>query len=92
MLRITRKKNGEVVFRVSGQLNGENMAEVKALIAAETKASCIAFDLTDLTSVDAEATRFLEKCEADAIKLRDCSAYIRERIRRERLKKEFGNS
>jgi len=38
MLRITRKANGEVVFKVSGQLNAENVAEVRALIAAETKA------------------------------------------------------
>jgi anti-anti-sigma regulatory factor len=90
MLRITREKNGEVVFRVSGELNAENVGEIKALITAETEASCTVFDLTDLTSVDVEAVRFLERCEADAIKLRECSAYIRERIRRERLNREAG--
>jgi len=37
MLRITRKANGEVVFKVSGQLNAENVAEMQALIAAENK-------------------------------------------------------
>jgi hypothetical protein len=86
MLRITRKENGEVVFKVSGQLNAENVAEMKALIAAETKVSHIVFNLTDVTSVDAEAVKFLEKCEAGAIELRECGAYLRERIRRERLK------
>ena len=92
MLRITRKQNGEVVFKVSGQLNAKNVAEMKALIAAEAKMSRIVFDLKDLTSADAEAVKFLEKCEADAIELRECGAYLRERIRRERLEGEFGKS
>ena len=92
MLRITRKENGEVVFKVSGQLNAKNVGEMKALIAAEAKVSRIALDLKDLTSVDAEAVKFLEKCEADAVELKECSAYLRERIRRERLKGEFGKS
>ena len=29
MLRITRKANGEVVFKVSGQLNSQNVAEIE---------------------------------------------------------------
>ena len=29
MLRITRKVNGEVVFKVSGQLTAENLAEME---------------------------------------------------------------
>jgi anti-anti-sigma regulatory factor len=92
MLRITRKENGEVVFKVSGQLSAENVAEMKALISAEAKASPIVFNLKDLTSVDAEAVKFLEKCEADAIELKECGAYLRERIKRERLEREFGKS
>jgi anti-anti-sigma regulatory factor len=92
MLRITRKENGEVVFKVSGQLNAKNVAEMKALIAAEARVSRIVLDLKDLTSVDPEAVKFLEKCEADAIELRECGAYLRERIRRERLEGEFRKS
>jgi anti-anti-sigma regulatory factor len=92
MLRITRKENGEVVFKVSGQLSAENVAEMKALISAEAKASRIVFNLKDLTSVDAEALKFLEKCEADAIELKECGAYLRERIKRERLERELGKS
>lgn len=90
MLRITRKENGEVVFKVSGQLNAKNVVEMEALIAAETKVSRIVFDLKDLTSVDDEAVRFLEKYETDAIELKECGAYLRERIRRERLSREAG--
>jgi len=41
-------------------------------------------DLKDLTLVDREAVRFLERCETDSIKLKNCPAYIREWITRER--------
>ena len=92
MLRITRKANGEVVFKVSGQLNAENVAEMEALIAAERNGRRIVLDCTDLRSVDAEAVRSLEKWEADMIKLKNCGLYIREWIRRERLERKSGKS
>jgi anti-anti-sigma regulatory factor len=92
MLRITRNANGEVVFRVSGELTGENVAEMEALIAAEKKDRRIVLDCTDLRSVDGEAVKFLEKWEADAIKLKNCGLYIREWIRRERLERKSRKS
>jgi anti-anti-sigma regulatory factor len=92
MLRIERKANGQVVFRVSGQLNAENVAEMRAVIDAETKGSRIVLDCADLRSVDAEAVKFLESCEADSIKLKNCGLYIREWIRRERLERESDES
>jgi anti-anti-sigma regulatory factor len=92
MLRITRNANGEVVFRVSGQLTGENVAEMAALLAAEGKGRRIVLDCTDLRSVDSEAVKFLEKWEADSIKLKNCGLYIREWIRRERLERKSGTS
>jgi len=92
MLRITRKVNGEVVFKVSGQLTAENVAEMETLIAAETKGSLIVLDCTDLRSVDGEAVKFLEKWEADSIKLKNCGLYIREWIRRERLERKSGKT
>ncbi len=92
MLRITRKANGEVVFKVSGQLTAENVTEIETLFAAETKGRRIALDCTDLRSVDGEAVKFLEKWEADSIKLKNCGLYIREWIRRERLERKSGKS
>ena len=77
-----------VVFRVSGQLSGENVAEMGTLLAAETKGRRIVLDCTDLRSVDGEAVKFLERWEADSIKLKNCGLYIREWIRRERLERE----
>jgi anti-anti-sigma regulatory factor len=92
MLRITRKANGEVVFKVSGQLTAESVTEMEALIAAETKDRQIVLDCTDLRAVDGEAVKFLEKWEADSIKLKNCGLYIREWIRRERLERKSGKS
>jgi len=92
MLRITRNANGGVVFRISGQLTAENVTEMKALISAETKGRRIVLDCADLRSVDTEAVKFLEKWEADSIKLKNCGLYIRERIRRERLERKSGKS
>jgi anti-anti-sigma regulatory factor len=92
MLRITRKAKREVVFKVSGQLSAENITEMGALIAAETKGRRIVLDCTDLRSVDGEAVKFLEKWEADSIKLKNCGLYIREWIRRERRERKSGKS
>jgi anti-anti-sigma regulatory factor len=92
MLRITREANGEAVSKVSGQLTAENVAEIETLIAAETKGKRIVLDCTDLRSVDAEAVKFLEKWEADSIKLKNCGLYIREWIRRERQERKSSRS
>jgi anti-anti-sigma regulatory factor len=92
MLRITRKTNGQVLFKVSGQLTAENVSEMEALIAAEAKGKRIVLDCTDLRSVDGEAVKFLEKWEADSIQLKNCGLYIRERIRRERQERKSGES
>ena len=92
MLRVTREANGEVVFKISGQLYAENVAEIGTLIGAEKKGSRIVLDLTDLRSVDSEAVKSLEKWEADSIKLKNCSLYIREWIRRERLERKSEKS
>jgi anti-anti-sigma regulatory factor len=92
MLRITRNANGEVVFKVSGQLTAENVTEMETLIAAERTGKPIVLDCEDLGSVDSEAVTFLEKCEADSIKLKNCGLYIRESIRRVRLERKSGKS
>jgi anti-anti-sigma regulatory factor len=88
MLRITRDANGEVVFRVSGQLSADNVAEMERLISAETKSKPIVVDCEDLNSVDGEAVRRLEKWESESIKLKNCSLYIREWIRRTRRERK----
>jgi anti-anti-sigma regulatory factor len=89
-VRITKKTNGQVVFKVSGQLTAENVAEMEAFIAAEGKGERIVLDCMDLRSVDGEAVKFLEKWAADSIKLKNCGLYIRERIKRQRQERKSG--
>jgi len=84
MLKIQRSSNGEVIFRLAGRMNDEHVAEMEALLKSEAATREIVLDLKDLTLVDRDAVRFLERCEAASIKLENCSAYIREWIRRER--------
>ena len=84
MLKINRAANGEVVFTLSGRMDAENVAEMKTLVESEADGSPIVLDLKDLTLVDREAVRFLESCETDSVKLKNCPAYIREWIARER--------
>jgi anti-anti-sigma regulatory factor len=84
MLKIQRSANGEVVFAVSGRMDAEQTDILEALFRNEGEGRKIVMDLTDLTLVDRDAVRFLERCESDSIKLRNSPAYIREWIERER--------
>jgi anti-anti-sigma regulatory factor len=84
MLKIQRVANGDVVFTLSGRMDAENVAELETLLGTEPKGRRIFLDLKDLTLVDRDAVSFLERCEADSVKLKNCPAYIREWITRER--------
>jgi anti-anti-sigma regulatory factor len=84
MLKIKRAANGEVVFTLSGRMHAENVAEMQTLFGSEPKGRRMVLDLKDLTLVDRDAVRFLESCEADSIEIKNCPAYIREWITRER--------
>jgi len=92
MLRITRAANGEAVFRLSGRLDAESVAELERLFSAEASGRPIVLDLKDLTLVDREAVIFLAKCEADTVQIKNCPPYIREWIKRERLERDSGES
>ena len=84
MLKITRAKNATVILGISGRLDLENMDELRTLVSAEAKGQQIVLDLTELTLVDEDAVCFLASCEADGIVLKNCPAYVREWITRER--------
>ncbi len=84
MLRIQRSANEEVVFTLSGQMDDESIAELETLINSEVNGRRIVLDLKDLTLVNENAITFLERCEANSITLKNCPAYIREWITRQR--------
>jgi hypothetical protein len=84
MLRIQRSSGGQVIFRLSGRMDEEHIAELKALISSEADGRPMILDLRDVTLVGPEAVSFLERCEADGIILKSCAPYIREWITRQR--------
>ena len=85
MLKITRAAYGEVVIKLSGRMNAENVGELKTVFSEEANGRRrIVLDLKDLTLVDQDAVSFLKRCEADNITLKNCPAYIREWITRSR--------
>ena len=84
MLKIQRVSNSQVVFTLTGQMDSENVGELKGLIESEARGRRIVLELSDLTLVDRDAVKFLEHCEMDSIKLENCPAYIRKWIARER--------
>jgi hypothetical protein len=89
MLKITRTVNGEVVIKLSGRMDAEDLTELETLITSEAEGHRIVLDLGDLTLVDQEAVSFLKRCEAGNITLKNCPAYIREWITRERNTREM---
>jgi anti-anti-sigma regulatory factor len=84
MLKIQRSANGQVVFKLSGRIESENMKLLRELLALETAGQQLVLDLRDVTLVNHDAVKFLGSCEADSIKLENCRAYIREWIEQAR--------
>ena len=84
MLRIQRSENGEVVFTLSGRMDEADIAELEGLIRSEPDGQPMVLDLKDLTSAGQDAVCFLERCEAGGITLKNCAAYVREWITRQR--------
>jgi anti-anti-sigma regulatory factor len=84
VLKLTRAENGEVVIKLSGRMDAENVGELETLVSEGANSRRIVLDLSDLTLVDQDAVSFLKRCEADNITLKNCPAYIREWITRAR--------
>jgi anti-anti-sigma regulatory factor len=84
MLRIQKEANGQVVLRISGRLDGEDLSELKELIESEVANRHIVLDLRELTLVDQDAVRFLRQCESNGIELKNCPPYVCEWIARQR--------
>lgn len=85
MLRIRSTVTEETLLTVSGHMDAANLMELKNLIDAGTAGRPMALDLKELLLVDRDAVTFLKRCESKGIELRNCSAYIRQWITKERL-------
>ena len=84
MLKIRRLTNGQVLFKLSGRMDRDAIAELETLIKLEGNGRPIILDLQDVTLVGQDGITFLEGCEADSVTLKNCAGYIREWITRQR--------
>ena len=72
------------VFTLSGRIAAQAIAELARLFELQTDYRHIVVDLKDVSLVDREAMRFFASCEADGVKLENCTPYIREWMEREK--------
>ena len=83
-LRIERSvESEEVVFKLTGRIQVENVPELLTLLRCESRDCRIVFDLEQVKLVDRDAVLFLALKELFGIRLRNCSAYIRQWIDQE---------
>ena len=82
MLKIERVPGEHITsIRLIGRLRAECLPELKAQIESVRRG--IVLEMGEVTLVDVDVVRFLSACQAQGIRLRGCSAYIREWIVRE---------
>jgi len=67
---------------VSGRIRAENVDKLRELL--EREKAGVVIDLKEVTLVDREAVIFLALSETGGVELRNCPAYIREWVARER--------
>jgi uncharacterized protein YlaN (UPF0358 family) len=61
---------------------------LETFVKSEADARPKVLDLKDVTLVDQDAVNFLDRCEMENITLKNCPAYIREWITRQRREVE----
>ncbi len=72
------------VFIMSGQIETPAIAELRRLFELETDYRNIVLDLKDVSLVDRDVMAFLARCEADGVRLENCTPYIRDWMEREK--------
>jgi hypothetical protein len=78
--KIVRKRRTTV--RLIGRVRAEDLPEVARQL--EASGPRVVVQLDEVTLVDVDAVRFLNRCEREGVRLVNCSPYIREWMIRER--------
>ncbi len=79
-----------VVLRVSGRIHAKHVDTIGELLGREKGKVVVA--LKEVTLVDREVVSFLALSEANGVELRNCAAYIREWVARERSRNDADRS
>jgi hypothetical protein len=72
------------VFILIGHIEADAIAELRKLCELQPDCRDVVVDLKDVSLIDREAMRFFARCEADGVKLENCTPYVREWMERER--------
>jgi hypothetical protein len=72
---------GGATVRLIGRVRAEDLPEVARQLAAIGPGAMLQLD--QVTLVDVNVVRFLNKCETESVRLGDCPPYIREWMSRE---------
>lgn len=73
----------DVVWRVSGDIAADCVADLRALLEAEPDRRVV-LDLSDVAVVEHAGVLFLAECVRRGVGLTNCPAYVREWMERER--------
>ena len=90
--RIDRVVTGdnEVVLCISGRITGQHVDTLRTALEQEGKT--VAIDLKDVLLVDREAVRLLALYENNGSEIKNCPAYVREWVAREKVLMHAGRS
>jgi hypothetical protein len=83
--KIDRLVGGEdsVVLRTCGRMDIECVNTLKGLIESESSKTVL--DLSEVTLADRDAAMFLAICELKGVELRNCPAFLRDWVAKERV-------
>ena len=80
----TAARGRATVFSLCGRIEKQVIAELRRLFEFQTDYRDIVLDLKEVGVVDREVMRFFMSCEADGVRLENCTPYIREWMEREK--------
>jgi hypothetical protein len=73
-----------IVFILSGRIDTQAIDELGRLFEPHADRRDIVLDLKDVSPIGRDVMAFLARCEADGVKLENCTPYIREWMEREK--------
>jgi hypothetical protein len=89
--RIDRAVEGNlIVLSISGTITGQHVDTLRSVLQQESGA--VAIDLKNVSLVDGDGVQLLALSEDMGMELRNCPAYVREWVTRERTASEVNPS
>jgi hypothetical protein len=83
----TAARGRSTVCILSGRIEKQAIAELKRLLEGKDQRDVV-LDLKNVGVIDRDVMCFFVRCEADGVKLENCTPYIREWMEREKIESE----